>query len=206
MKELLRRAVIAAWGAWYLIIGMTVTGGHGARAAEEAPALKPTAQIPQKSAREETQEAPDYSPLSAEKSVRTDRKLGLMLGLLADPLPTWLGVHVALNTWDFGRVRVSYGTTLGNVQAFGAGVDVLAPGWNLSPTLGFSYTSFSVASAAPGAVLGIDPGSSAARWCASVGIDYQGANGAEVGIGYQLSLTGTGGNPFLHAGWFFNWF
>lgn len=146
------------------------------------------------------------------QSNRSQKKLGLHIGLLGDPFPTLIGGNVNYNVMDWVRATVGYGSVTATVgsgeltaSTFGAGARFMVPDWNFSPVVGISWATVSVTASDPTLVGDVGGFSaSASHMYATFGIDWQTGGGFNLGAGYNLSLkSGVGGLPYVNLGWYF---
>lgn len=146
------------------------------------------------------------------QSNRSEKKLGVHVGLIGDPFPTLIGGNVNYNVMDWARASVGYGSfsvsaTGGDLTAstFGLGARFMVPDWNLTPVVGISWATVSVSASVAGVSGDIGGFSgSASHMYATFGFDWQTGGGFNVGAGYNLSLkSGVGGLPYVNLGWYF---
>jgi len=146
------------------------------------------------------------------QSSRSEKKIGLHLGLLGDPFPTLIGFNANYNVIDWVRVTAGYGSVTASVTGgelkattFGAGVRVFVPDWNFSPVGGISWATVSVTATGTGVIGDVGGFSgSASHMYATIGFDWQTGMGFNLGAGYNLSLkSGVGGLPYVNLGWYF---
>jgi len=100
---------------------------------------------------------------SADLSARSERKLGVSLGL-GDPSPAVLGINVHYNVADFLRASLGYGnmtmttglslsgsglaTSESSMTTIGGGLRAMMPGWSLTPTAGLHFAMVNVSGGA----------------------------------------------------------
>lgn len=154
---------------------------------------------------------------------RAARKLGFYVGI-QDPSPTVLGTNIAYNLTDYMRLSVGFGevktttgmtftsdgdsTTLTTQEAkastAGAGLRVMMPSRNLTPTLGLHAARIEYSGTGGVEVGGFKE--STTHIYSSIGFDWQASSGFQIGGGYNLSLSPSGHNSvYASAGYFVNW-
>lgn len=146
------------------------------------------------------------------QSSRSEKKIGLHIGLLGDPFPTLIGFNANYNVTNWLRVTAGYGSVTASVTGgelkattIGGGVRLFVPDWNFSPVGGISFASVSVSASGTGVVGDVGGFSgSASHMYATIGFDWQTGMGFNLGAGYNLSLkSGVGGLPYVNLGWYF---
>ena len=143
----------------------------------------------------------------AHASNRLSHRFGVSLGILGDPFPTLLGYNASINLARWLRATGGYGQISGTTNAgeakittVGGGVRLFVPSWNFSPVVGLSYAKVSFTGS--GSLSGFTGNSH--HTYATLGFDWQAANGFNFGLGANLStLSGVGAVPYLNLGWFF---
>lgn len=151
-------------------------------------------------------------------SNRSGKKIGLYTGVLNEPSPSLLSLNAAYNVTDYMRATVGIGKISVSGLSFdgspapeasattiGAGAKFMIPGWSLTPTAGVHAATL-IYSGTEGmlSIGGFEK--SGSHVYVSAGIDYQGANGFNFGVGINQSLrSGIGSSTYLNLGWFFDW-
>ena len=120
---------------------------------------------------------------------RTSRKLGVYATRNGDPHPSYVGANLAFNITDGARIHGGIGTAnrfeTSDLRE-SAGLKLIVPDWPLSPLAGVAVSN----------------ASNGPYW--SLGLDWQGQEGLNLGIGYNKQFaSGTTGDWYLQIGYFF---
>ncbi len=139
-------------------------------------------------------------------SNRMNNKVGVTIGVVGDPYPSILGVNGSYNVTDFLRGTLGYGEIefLGvKMTTIGAGATGFVPGWSITPIFGLHYSNISTEGDGEIEIQGYR-GSGGLLYTA-LGFDWQAGGGFNLGMGYNIPLSGTGpGTFYAAAGWFFD--
>jgi hypothetical protein len=82
---------------------------------------------------------------------RSEKKIGVTLGILSDPTPSLWSIEGHFNLTNFLQIHGGYGafnygsgSSEAKTTAYGVGAKVFLPDWNFSPFAGFSYGRWNV--------------------------------------------------------------
>jgi len=142
-----------------------------------------------------------FSNNATADSARSSHRLGVFLGLLGEPLPVVASLNAGLNIFDFLRVSGGYGsvsTDAVSIKTTGGSAKLFIPGWNFSPTFGLGYAKISYSGSDTfGGFSG-----SASHTYTIFGFDWTAPIGFYFGMGAAVSISSTGGLPYISLGWF----
>lgn len=148
---------------------------------------------------------------------RSAHRVGLTVGLFADPFPNMVGAALRVNVTDYFQLHVGYGNLTysspsGSLSttALGGGGRLFIPGWSFSPFVGFNYTHWSATGSVTLGTQTINAGSGLPGvMYLTFGLDWQTHFGFNVGGGahYILSPSQLANalsvSPQLYIGWYF---
>lgn len=145
-------------------------------------------------------------------SNREERKIGIHQGVMSSPFGM-LALGGAYNFTDYIQAHAGLGDTflvICNVFTTGGGINLFIPGQNFSPTLGgtLGYARSECADFSLGDGRSSPNQRDKLLAYPSVGVDYQAANGFNIGVGSHLVIRGVGDEiipfmPYVQFGWFF---
>ena len=144
---------------------------------------------------------------------RSNKKLGVGVGLITEPFPSILGFNLAYNIMDQLRLTAGYGTI--NASATGFSVDVTSIGldaklflldWSFAPFVSGGVTTVTGTVSGTGTTSGISIANTGTAASVGFGVDWQTWIGFNFGLEYKTLLSsslGSTGAPGLYLGWYF---
>jgi opacity protein-like surface antigen len=154
---------------------------------------------------------------------RSQNRIGLGVGLLGDPTPSFLGYNLKFNVLPWVQLSANYGnvsasadvgsgaTVGGSITSYGASAKAfLIPAWNLSPfvSAGYTLTKIEGSVSLSGSTLDSDEDSLNVI-TGGVGIDHQANIGFNIGAGVNWIFSPSVITdslqflPHVYIGWFF---
>jgi hypothetical protein len=150
---------------------------------------------------------------SEKKPSRENKRFGVYSGGLSDPVGM-LPISVAYNINSFLRINGGIALSFWGLSADvtgGGGFKVFYPEWKFSPAAGFNAGYYQHNSS--GSDTTNSNKRSAAYGYVPIGFDYQGVNGFNLGLGFNIKVFKTAkitglpkgwpGLPYVSLGWFF---
>ncbi len=142
-------------------------------------------------------------------SIRSQKKFGILAGVLSEPYLSLWNFGIGYNLTDFITLEASYGqfeVLTVSAQMVGAGVKLQVPKWRLSPYFGANYAMFisGITMVVAGNSTSIGSGTGVISVCG--GLRWTTGKGFMFGAGYNYPIGGVFsgiGLPGVHIGMFF---